>query len=189
MLSRRPIALAVTCLMILAFASTAQAALPKTKTNRIVPGEEVAGVKLGMKMKRAANVWKMEEGNGCFLETFPEDEYKCIFEVESSGANYNTGNISYSGKSAKGTVRRILLRSPHDGNRPIFSSKMNRYKTSKGVGIGATKKKLSSEFGQKLKKKGSSGGYTTYRVTGPKKATTTFTVYSGQISSIELKIG
>lgn len=185
--SSRPVALAAACLLLAALAPAAQAALPKTKTNKIVPGKSVAGVELGMKMKRAAKVWKMEEGSSCF-QIFGSKDLSCMFELMSSSANYNTGNISYEGQKGK-TVKRIVIEAPDPGTGPDFSSKMNRYKTSKGVGIGATKRKLSNEFGNKLKRKGSIDGYTTYQVAGPKKAKTIFIVYGGRVEEIQLTVG
>ncbi|HYH58920.1 MAG TPA: hypothetical protein VD790_06840 [Thermoleophilaceae bacterium] len=165
---------------------TAQAKLPETKTNRIVPGKKVAGVKLGMKMKRAAKVWKMEEGHGCYQE-FGYEGLRCMFEVSPSGANFHTGNISYFGQKK---VKRILLNAPHQGMPDFhFNSKMNRYKTKKGVRIGATKQKLDNEFGNKLKRTGSNAGYTTFTVAGPKKAKSIFTLYGGRITSIDLTAG
>ena len=172
-------------LLVLAFAPASQAALPKTKTNLIVPGKSVAGVKLNMTMKRAGQIWKMEEGNSCFRASTRED-FRCLFELFPSGANYHTGNISYYGVKK---VKSIVINAPNDGSQPNFSSKMNRYKTKTGVSIGATKAKLRNTFGPRLKRVGSNGPVSAYKVVGPKPAkTTTFGLYGSQVSSISVSL-
>ena len=131
------IALAAMILMMLTVASPAQAALPKTKTKLIVPGKSVAGVKLGMPMARAGKIWKMPEGLSCF-DMNGNGSLVCMFEVLPSGANYHTGNISYSGRKK---VERISLRMPLSGTdmSPNLKRAIVKYKTAKKWGsIGAS---------------------------------------------------
>lgn len=165
----------------LVLASSASAALPQTKSNLIVPGKSVAGVKLGMLMTAAANVWRMEEGQSCFRER-PSFPYRCLFEPASSGANYNLGVLVYEGRKK---VEQISIRAPTDRERPDFSSAMNRYKTAGGIGIGTRLGKLKSTFGKALKLT-TPGAERIFTVTGPGKAKTEFTVFGVQVSSISL---
>lgn len=171
-------------LVSLTLASAALAALPDTKNKEIVPGKSVAGVSLGMQMTAAANVWKMGPGQSCFRE-LPTLPYRCIFEIASSGANYNLGYVYYEGEKK---VERIGIVAPHDGVRPSFKSKVNQYKTSNGIGIGTQLGKLRSTFGKKLKLTTSAGSERVFTAIGPGKATTSFTLYGAQVRSISLAL-
>lgn len=165
----------------LVLASSATAALPQTKSKLIVPGKSVAGVKLGMLMTTAANVWKMEAGHSCFRE-LPSLPYRCLFEPAPSSASYHLGVLVYEGRKK---VQQISIRAPIDRDRPDLNSVMNQYKTAGGIGIGTQLGKLQSTFGKALKLT-TPGAERIFTVTGPGKATTEFTLFGIQVRSISL---
>ncbi len=167
------------------FAPAAFSSLPTTKNKTIVPGVSVAGVKLGMSLSKAAKLWKDAEGDdNCFPGT-PTETW-CIFEIFRSSANYNTGNISYTGKKK---VEKISIRAPFTAiEEPSFNSQMNKYKTTQGVRIGAPLGKLRSEFGKKLKRTGGAMAYSSYEARGPGKAKTEFGLIDGKVERISLEL-
>ncbi|MGK2955096.1 MAG: hypothetical protein ACSLFI_05425 [Solirubrobacterales bacterium] len=173
-------------------ASPGSAALPKTKTNLIVPGKSIAGLRLGTSMKQAKKIWKDTDGpQVCPVIVYfdPPGEFEtCYFELASSGANYNTGNVYFIGKPSKTTLS-IGVRAPLDGgtNLPVFKSKMNRYKTKEGVGIGTNLGKLKRIYKKKLKKESKVKKYSVYAVKGPGKSITEFSLYAGRVNQIEIR--
>ncbi len=167
------------------FAAAAFSSLPTTKNKTIVPGVSVAGVKLGMSLSKAAKLWKDSEGDdNCFPGT-PTETW-CIFEIVRSSAQLNTGNISYTGKKK---VERISIRAPFTATEhPDFNTQVNKYKTKKGVRIGAPLGKLRSEFGKKLKRTGGANAYSSYEAKGPGKAITEFGLIGGRIERISIEL-
>jgi hypothetical protein len=161
-------------------ASSAIASLPTTKNKTIVPGVSLGGIKLGMSMSQAAKVWKDSAGDdNCFTDG---GTTTCIFELAESSASYHTGNVFYTGVKK---VETIGVEAPGAAlEKPNLTSSLNKYKTAKGVGIGAPLGKLKTEFGKKLKSKGGDGPYSSYEAKGPGKASTSFTLYGGKVESL-----
>lgn len=182
--------LALVTLAALVSAAPADAEMPKTKTKLIVLGKSVAGVKLGMPMNKAGKIWKLSEGTSCF-DMNQDGILVCMFEVAPSGANYHTGNISYSGRKK---VESIRLRMPLDGNKASANLKrpLLKYKTSKkkgSIGLNVTTAKLRSKLGSKLKLVYNDGPTVVYQYRGPKKAKTDFVISSGRVATIEMYSG
>lgn len=168
-------------LAMLTAAMPAQAKLPKTNTKLIVPGQSVGGVKLGMSMARAGQIWKMPQGLSCF-DMQGDGSLTCMFEVLPSSANYHTGNISYRGRKK---VESISMRMPVSGSdvsanlkRPLLKFKTSRKLGS--IGLDSTAGKLRSAFGSKLKVVYAKSGVIVYQYRGPKTAKTDFVVEGGK---------
>lgn len=173
--------------------ATAQAELPKTKSKEIVLGKSVAGVKLGMAMKKAGKIWKLPPGHSCF-DMLMDGSLTCMFEVMPSSANYHTGNISYRGRKK---VESIQLRLPIGGTKadPKLKAPLLKYKTAKklgSIGLDTPGGKLRSRLGKKLKLVSNSGSTVVYRYPGPKKARTDFILdggINGRVVSIVMSRG
>lgn len=183
--------IAAAALTLALFSAPANAALPKTSTKQIVLGKSVAGVKLGMSMNAAGQIWKMPAGSSCF-DMFMNGSLTCMFEVTSSGANYHTGNISYSGKKK---VESILLRMPIEGTVSNAKKLLTKYKTAKklgSIGLDTTGGKLRSKLGSKLKVVSKQGSVIVYQYQGPKTAKTDFVLEGGKMGrvvTIEMYLG
>lgn len=83
-------ALAISSSLLLAPAADADG-VPKTKTNKIVVGKSLAGVKIGMSMTKAAKKWKKGASTGgCFKPSYSKFT-ECMSELSSPVPTTPTG--------------------------------------------------------------------------------------------------
>lgn len=180
-------------LLSLTTASSGSGALPKTPNKRIVPGKSIAGLNLGATLKQAEKIWK-DTGDSrlCLKLTLllpsgkPGLYDKCHYELMPSGANFHTGSLYFYGSPGKKTVI-VGVIAPNNGDRPLFDSKMNQYKTKQGIGIGSSLGALKRVFNNKLKKVSSHAGYSDYVVKGPGKSSTALSLFGTRVRSIEVR--
>ncbi|MBS1891956.1 MAG: hypothetical protein JST59_11730, partial [Actinobacteria bacterium] len=155
-------------LALLAAPSVAGAALPTTTDTLIVPAKSIAGVALGASAKSVIKAWGKDEG--C--------EYQCIYE----GAAGKDETPSLAGvlleKSAAGSAKVWSVyidagQSSAGGKSvPDFDTPLSRFKTAKGIGLGATVGELKRAY-RAAKKEGSTVLFS-YTLKGPKESATTF---------------
>jgi hypothetical protein len=105
--------------------ATASAALPSPKTTAIVPGKSIAGVAVGMSVKRALAAWG--PGSACTEETV-QDACYWIGTDRQGNASFNV---------VKGKVVQITISTGRKGNELVYAGPLQAWKTSKKARLGS----------------------------------------------------
>jgi hypothetical protein len=130
MSSRSRIATIGSCLAVLMLAPAAHAGLPVFKNTEIVINKSFAGVTLGGTVSSAKKAW----GKPTYCDATYCDYRKARQDI-------STGEGSFAQRD--GTVFNAQLTAPRDADfNVIFKKPITEPKTSKGIGIGSTKKQF-----------------------------------------------
>jgi hypothetical protein len=114
-------------------AGPASARIPKFNPNTIVTGQAIGGVKIGMTKKQAVAVWGKPDR--CRKEeTYPGD-FRTFCEYVARSSLGGSTPIPF----ARFVVRsgRVILVDVESAENAAADSKVNKLKTSKGIGIGS----------------------------------------------------
>ena len=150
--------------------ATASAALPTPKTTTIVPGKSIAGVAVGMSVKRALAAWGL--GSSC-TEATVHDSCNWIGTDRQGAASFNV---------VKGKVVQVTISTGRKGNDLIYAGPLQTWKTRKNVRLGTTTYAVVKAY-PKVRSSG------TGPVLGSGNHTTTFQVSDGRIYQINVGTG
>ena len=150
--------------------ATASAALPTPKTTTIVPGRSIAGVAVGMSVKRALAAWG--PGSAC-TEATVHDSCNWIGTDRQGAASFNV---------VKGKVVQVTISTGRKGNDLIYAGPLQKWKTRKKVRLGTTTYAVVKAY-PKVRSSG------TGPVLGSGNHTTTFQVSGERIYQINVGTG
>jgi len=148
--------IATTALASLVMAATAAAALPKPDGPIKVP-TDLAGVKLGMKIKAADDAW----GGKGDCQTSGDFKYCNYYGAEKGSAQLS---------AEKGKISSASLNAGYKDNEYNFSGPLMKFQTKEGLGLGDKISKVKKLY-PKAKKLGIAG----YYIAGKGKTTMGFT--------------
>jgi hypothetical protein len=174
MKARIVVALSVT--LALALPAAAQAGLPKTTNTLIVPAKSLGGVALGGSPTAVTKAWgknKQCEYQCLYEGKNPGELGSVLLESDANGANYKVWSVFI-------TVSETIVGTT---TKPNFETPLTRFKTSKGIGLGSSKRELTQAY-HGLKQLGAESGIFQYMLKGPKESFTSFTVNRGRVSTI-----
>ena len=166
----RPLLLAAGFALAALLPATASAALPTPKTTTIVPGKSIAGVAVGMSVKRALAAWG--PGSSC-TEATVQDACYWIGTDRQGDASFNV---------VKGKVVLITISTGRKGNDLIYAGPLQTWKTRKKVRLGTTTYAVVKAY-PKVRSSG------TGPVLGSGNHTTTFQVSGERIYQINVGTG
>ena len=150
-------------------ASTASAGLPKPKdTKRIDVPESIAGVELGMKIKRADRSWG-NRGN-C--------DFKGRQDCRYVGRNPRAGSAVIEA-AKRGKVSSFGIFAGLDGDHYTFRGKLLRFHAKRGIGLGDKGAKVRRAFPKAIRTANDTGwivegkgrSYMTFQTLGGKRIT------------------
>jgi hypothetical protein len=126
--------LALALVALAATAPSAFAKLPSPASMRIVPGRSIGGVRIGMDAATAVKKWG--PGGSCAA---------AIASICTWAGTTKQGTASL--EVTNGKVSNITLEAGHKANfDPVYRGPITRWKTSKGVGIGSTLRKVLRKY-------------------------------------------
>lgn len=105
--------------------AAASAVLPTPKTTTIVPGKSIAGVAVGMSVRRALAAWG--PGSTCTEATVQD---ACYWQGTD-----RQGNASFN--VVKGKVVQITISTGRKGNDLVYAGPLQAWKTRKKIRLGA----------------------------------------------------
>lgn len=166
----------VSLVALIATSSLGEAALPKTKTRLMAPGDSIGGVALGGTFASAKKAW----GKGG----------KCVNEFGSVTCTYETKKSTdwfgrYSGSPGK-KVTEITIGAGSDATqKPVFNVPLAKLKTKKGIHIGSTGAAVMKAYPKaKFRQVPQSQGFE-YYLPGPGKASTEFELSGDKTSQVQ----
>jgi len=163
----RAILAAATAALVALLPATASAALPAPKTTTIVPGRSIAGVAVGMSVKRALAAWG--PGSACTEAT--------VLDTCSWIGTDRQGSASFL--VVKGKIARVTISTGRKGSSLVYAGPLQTWKTRKKMHLGVTTYAVVKAY---PKVRGSGSG----PVLGSGNHTTTFQVSSGRIYQIDV---
>jgi hypothetical protein len=173
-------AVACTALVLAVAAPAALAALPKPKTDLIVPNKSIGGVALNFKASQVKAAW----GGTC-------EEFRCLYEAPKKGTDTPAvANVALEGNAqGKGTPKAWLIsinvgrKTVGNESVPDFDTPLTALQTSKGIGLGSTVAEVSRAY-PKAKKTAVTGGSPYFTISGPGESQTTFATQENRVASI-----
>ncbi len=148
---------------------SATAALPKTTSDLIVPAHSIGGVSLGASARAVTKAWGKDDA--C--------EYQCLYEGTAGKSETPSRAGALLEKSASGAPKvwgaYISVGENMEGStaRPIFTTPLTKFKTSKGIGLGSTAAELKRAYPAAKKDQ---AGLSSYALKGPRESATIFTL-------------
>ncbi|MFN8112454.1 MAG: hypothetical protein U0R51_04570 [Solirubrobacterales bacterium] len=168
---RRFTVLAATALSSLVLAAAASAALPKPDGPIKVP-TDLAGVKLGMKIKSADGAW----GGKGDCQSSGDFKY-CLYD----GGEQGSAQLS----AEKGEISSAVINAGFRDGQYSFKGPLMKFETKEGLGLGDKLSKVKKAY-PKAKKNGTAGFY----IAGKGKSAMGFTTNDGKhITGIYLSDG
>jgi hypothetical protein len=131
--------LVITLLLSCVVATTAEAKVPKFKPKTIVPGQSIAGVKVGMTKAKASKVWGKPDR--CSADT----PSWCQFLAESTMPDGIKVTQPFSGFYVKGG--KVVAVGLEYAENAAIDPKLEKIKTSKGIHLGSSMADARSKYG------------------------------------------
>lgn len=122
------------CLLLLAAAPAAHAALPKPKSTQIKPGSSIAGVKYGMDAQKALAIWGA--GSNCVEAAVG----RCTWEGTAK-----QGRAYFEVRDGKIAEVGIEIGQKPNGE-PIYSGPLTKWKDRKKIGLGSTQQATAKAY-------------------------------------------
>jgi hypothetical protein len=159
----------------------AQAALPTTHTNLIVPVKSLAGVKLGSSLAAATAAWG--KGGTC-------NEGGCQYGNTTSKVGEASFQLAQTSTTAPIEVVRVGIEAGVTNDtasaKKEFNTPLDRFKTAKGIGIGSTLSALKHAYPH-VKSSSAVGSVSVYTLLGPGESFTLFEVTEGRVYGIAMQ--
>lgn len=131
MRTRRPIILVAVLALGALVPASASAQLPAPKSTAVVPGKSIAGVSIGMSIKRALAVWG--PGSRC-TEASVSISCDWVGTDRQGAASFVVGPT--------GKVRNVSFSTGRKGNDLIYAGPLQRWRTSRKVRLGTASYKV-----------------------------------------------
>jgi hypothetical protein len=173
------VALATSLALLFAVPTAAGAALPKAKSDLIVPSHSIGGLVLGSNPGQVKAAWG---GKTC--------EFSCAFQgPKVSGGSPAYGNVLLEKKGSTLKVWQIAIAvgfvPAGAESKPEFNTPLAAFKTSKGIGLGSKVSELEAAYPKAKKTKTPNGPF--FSLQGPGLSATNFNTIENRVSIIAVE--